>query len=213
MGSSNLKFHRQWPLAANGVAAAGVGHVDASPGPVVSRHDLAAALARAAQGDQAALRDVYAATSVKLFGIILRILGRRDLAEDVLQQVYIRVWQRAGEFDPATTSPIEWLVTIARSRALDETRRGAMRPLEDCPELLQALDDAGSAVDPGRSEDRLRLKACLDRLGPEKREVVALAYHYGMTREAIAVSTKRSVATVKAWLRQSLAEIKDCLGR
>jgi RNA polymerase sigma-70 factor (ECF subfamily) len=208
MGALNLRFHRQRAPAANGMA-----HPAASGATTLSRQDLAAALQRTALGDQAAFEEVYSATSVKLFGIILRILGRRDLAENVLQQVYIRVWQRAGEFDPAAASPTEWLVAIARSRALDETRRGATRPLEDCPELLRALDDAGSPLDPERSEDRLRLEACLDRLGPERREVVALAYHYGMTREEIAVSTNRPVATVKAWLRQSLAEIKDCLGR
>jgi len=206
MGALNLRFHRQRAPAANGMA-----HPAAASATTPSRQDLAAALQRTARGDQAAFEEVYAATSVKLFGIILRILGRRDLAEDVLQQVYVRVWERAGEFDPAVASPTEWLVAIARSRALDETRRGATRPLEDCPELLRTLD--GSPAEPERSEDRLRLEACLDRLGPEKREVVALAYHYGMTREEIAVSTNRPVATVKAWLRQSLAEIKDCLGR
>jgi RNA polymerase sigma-70 factor (ECF subfamily) len=205
MGALNLRFHRQRASAANGMAH------PASGATTLSRQNLAAALQRTARGDQAAFEEVYAATSVKLFGIILRILGRRDLAEDVLQQVYVRVWERAGEFDPAVASPAEWLVTIARSRALDETRRGATRPLEDCPELLRTLD--GSPAEPERSEDRLRLAACLDRLGPEKREVVALAYHYGMTREEIAASTNRPVATVKAWLRQSLAEIKDCLGR
>jgi RNA polymerase sigma-70 factor (ECF subfamily) len=140
-------------------------------------------------------------------------LGRRDLAEDVLQQVYIRVWERAGAFDPAAGSPVEWLVSLARSCALDQTRRGPAGSLADCPELLQALDAAGALVDPERNEDHLRLQACLGRLGPDKREVLALAYHYGMTREEIAASTNRPVAMVKAWLRESLAEIKDCLGR
>jgi RNA polymerase sigma-70 factor (ECF subfamily) len=195
------------------MAPTGLGHAAPSDAAIPSRQDLADALSRTAQGDQAAFREVYAATSVKLFGIILRILGRRDLAEDVLQQVYIRVWEHAGEFDPAAGSPLEWLVAIARKRALDETRPATARPLEDCPELLQALNGAGSPVDPERNADHLRLQACLDRLGPDRREVVALAYHYGMTREEIAVSTNRPVATVKAWLRQSLAEIKDCLGR
>jgi RNA polymerase sigma-70 factor (ECF subfamily) len=208
MGALNLRFHRQRSPAANGVA-----HPAASGARTLSRQDLAAALQRAAQGDQAAFEEVYSATSVKLFGIILRILGRRDLAEDVLQQVYIRVWQRAGEFDPAAASPTDWLVAIARNRALDETRRGATRPLEDCPELLQALSAGGAPLDPERNEDRLRLEACLDRMGPDKRRVVALAYHYGMTREEIAASTNQPVATVKAWLRQSMAEIRDCLGR
>src|SRR6476620_5839299 len=70
----------------------------------LSREDLVDALERTARGDRAAFEKVYAATAVKLYGIVIRILGRRDLAEDILQEVYIRVWQRASEFDPATGS-------------------------------------------------------------------------------------------------------------
>jgi RNA polymerase sigma-70 factor (ECF subfamily) len=200
----SLRFRPQQLSAANRGRAA----IAPAPGC----QDLTEALRLTAQGDQAAFRSVYAATSVKLFGIVLRILGRRNLAEDVLQQVYIRVWENAGSFDPAAGSPFEWLVSIARSCALDETRRGPARALADCPELLQALNHAGGPADPEQKVDRLRLQACLERLGPDKREVLALAYHYGMTREEIAAGTNRSVATVKVWLRDSLAEIKDCLG-
>jgi RNA polymerase sigma-70 factor (ECF subfamily) len=206
MSTLSLRFNPQRRSAADGEPAS------AAP-PAAGGQDLSEALRLTAQGDQAAFRSVYAATSVKLFGIVLRILGRRDLAEDVLQQTYIRVWERAGAFDPAAGTPLEWLVSIARSCALDETRRGPPRALADCPELLQALSDATGLRDPERNEDRLRLQACLERLGADRREVLALAYHYGMTREEIAAGTNRPVATVKAWLRESLAEIKDCVGR
>ena len=214
MGVLNPKFDPQRSLAANSEAATGTGHPRA-PGAISissSRQDLVDALKLTARGDQAAFRRVYAATSVKLFGIILRILGRRDLAEAVLQEVYIRVWQRAGEFNPATSSPIMWLVTIARNRALDESRRKTTRSLDDCPELCHASNDESSLAGQDQNMEHLRLLACLDELEPGKREVVSLAYHYGMTREEIARRTNRPVATVKAWLRQSLAQIKDCLG-
>jgi RNA polymerase sigma-70 factor, ECF subfamily len=177
----------------------------------LSRQDLVKALERTARGDRAAFEEVYAATAVKLYGIVIRILGQRDLAEDILQEVYIRVWQRASEFDPATGSPITWLATIARNRALDETRRKKMRSLDDCPELLQLRSDEDPLADSERNEERRRLQACLDGLDPEKRQVVLLAYHYGMTREEIARVTNRPVATVKTWLRRSLAQLKDCL--
>lgn len=100
----------------------------------LSRHTLVDALERVAKGDKEAFRAVYAATSLKLCGIVVRILGHRDLADEILQKVYIRVWQRAGEFNPATNSPITWLATIARNRALDEVRRKSMRSLEELPE-------------------------------------------------------------------------------
>ena len=167
MGALKPKVDLRHRLAANGAAAAGPGHPGAArSGISLSDRELADTLTLVAGGDQAALRRVYAATAVKLFGVILRILGRSDLAEDVLQDVYVRVWQRAGDFDPAATSPLPWLVTIARNRALDETRRTTTRSADDCPDPLHAN---GERRRPRReqNEEQLRLLACLDRLGPE----------------------------------------------
>src|SRR5262245_64319262 len=99
----------------------------------VSRQELIEALEATAAGDLDAFKRVYAATSVKLYGIIVRILGRSDVAEEVLQEVYVRVWQRAGDFDRAAGSPITWLAAIARNRALDEAPRAHTRSLEVAP--------------------------------------------------------------------------------
>lgn len=89
----------------------------------VRRTQLAAALRRVAEGDRAALRLVYDETAAKLFGVCLRILNDRSEAEDVLQDVYITVWQKARAFDEARASPITWLVAIARNRAIDRLRQ------------------------------------------------------------------------------------------
>ena len=91
----------------------------------VRREQLAAALNRAAQGDRAALRLVYDMTSAKLFGVCLRIFNDRSEAEDVLQEVYLTVWNKAAAFDETRASPITWLVAIARNRAIDRARSGA----------------------------------------------------------------------------------------
>ena len=179
----------------------------------VSRQDLIDALGATARGDRAAFERLYAATAVKLYGVVVRILGRRDLAEEVLQEVYVRVWQHAGEYDPAASSPVTWLVTIARNRALDETRRKTMRSLDDHPELLQMPSNDDPLAEQELNEQRRQLEACLDHLGPDKKEVVLLVYYYGMTREEVARSTNRPEATVKTWLRRSLAQLKDCLGQ
>ena len=178
----------------------------------LSRQELAEALKRTASGERAAFEKVYTSTAAKLFGVVLRILGRRDLAEDVLQDVYMRVWQHAGDFDPKSGSPITWMATIARNRALDEVKRKtSVRSLEECPEVLELAlaDDPGA--DHERNEERRRLVACLKGLEPEKRHVLLLAYYCGMTREEIARETDRPVATVKTWLRRSLAQLKGCL--
>ena len=179
----------------------------------LSRQDLIEALERTAGGDLAAFKTVYAATSLKLYGIVVRILGRSDLAEEVLQEVYVRVWQRAGDFDAATSSPITWLATIARNRALDEARRNTMRSLEDYPELLEVAGEDNPSAALEQSDELRRLYACLEGLEADKKEIVLLVYHHGLTREEIAIRLARPVATVKTWLRRSLAQLKDCLGR
>ena len=179
----------------------------------VSRQDLVAALQLTARGDRAAFELVYNATSLKLYGIVVRILGRRDVADEVLQEVYVRVWQRAGEFDPASSSPITWLATIARNLALDEARRKTARSLDDFPEILQLPSGDDPAASHEENEELRRLYACLEGLEPERKELVLLVYYYGMTREEISNRFGRPVATVKTWLRRSLAQLRDCLGR
>jgi len=107
----------------------------------VRRTQLAAALRRVAEGDRAALRLVYDETAAKLFGVCLRILNDRSEAEDVLQDVYITVWQKARAFDEARASPITWLVAIARNRAIDRLRSGRVARLSD------PIDAAGEIAD------------------------------------------------------------------
>ncbi len=112
------------------------------------RSQLAAALARVAGGDRAALRIVYQDTSAKLFGVCLRILNDRSEAEDVLQDVYVTVWRKAGTFDPGRASPITWLVAIARNRSIDKLRGGAAgRRLEPIENAEAVSDPAPAAVE------------------------------------------------------------------
>jgi RNA polymerase sigma-70 factor, ECF subfamily len=188
---------------------AGVAQPKHFPGTPI---DLADAIARIARGDGAAFATLYSATSAKLYGIIIRIIGRRDVADDVLQEVYVRLWQRAGEFDAAKGSPITWLATIARNRALDEAKRKTMRSLDEFPEVRQlpSADDPFANLE--RNEERRRLQTCLDRLEPEKRAIICLVYFYGMTREEIARKMGRPIPTVKTWLRRSLVQLKEHLG-
>lgn len=178
---------------------------------ISSRSELADALAAVAKGDVRAFERVYAATSPKLYGIVLRIVGRADLADDILQEVYLRLWQRAAEFDAGQASPITWLAAIARNRALDEVRRKLPRSLEDCPEALQVARCDDSIAVEEQDEGWRQLQASLNRLEPEKREILFLAYHHGLTREEIAQRLGRPVSTIKTWLRRSLQQIKDHL--
>src|SRR5579863_4618389 len=177
-----------------------------------SAPDLAQLLSQVASGDRAAFAALYKQTHAKLYGVIARILIRNDLAGEVLQEIYVRIWQKAGDFDPAKGSPIAWMATIARNRALDEARRVKPLALEDMPE---SFEPQAEEVDPlgarDRSERLAALMRCLSRLDEEKRQIVLLAYYRGFSREALAKRFSRPVPTIKTWLHRSLAQLKDCL--
>ena len=174
--------------------------------------DLTHLLRRVAARDAAAFAALYKQTSAKLYGVVARILTRSDVAADVLQEVYVRVWEKAGEFDPVKGSAVAWMATIARNRALDEVRRVRPASLEDQPESFEpAADEVDPLAKRERSEGLARLIDCLQGLDEEKRAIVLLAYYRGSSREALAKRFGRPVATIKTWLHRSLAQLRDCL--
>jgi RNA polymerase sigma-70 factor, ECF subfamily len=180
--------------------------------PARGGDDLAELLRRVAIRDAAAFAALYKQTSAKLYGIVARILTRGDAASDALQEAYVRIWERAGEFDSRKGSPLAWMATIARNRALDEVRRVRPGSLEDQPD---GFEPAADEVDPlaarERSEGLAAVLRCLQALDEEKREAVMLAYYRGLSREALAKRFGRPVATIKTWLHRSLAQLRDCL--
>ncbi len=174
--------------------------------------DLVELLRRVTGKDRAAFAALYSATSAKLYGIILRILLRRDLAEEILQEVYVTIWQHAGDFEPGRASPISWMAAIARNRALDEVRRKRPLALDDMPEALDVPDSGPLASEIIENNDEFRrLLKCLGVLDEEKQSMVILAYMHGWSREQLANRFGQPVPTIKTWLRRSLMQLKDCL--
>ncbi|SDR62556.1 RNA polymerase sigma-70 factor, ECF subfamily [Rhizobiales bacterium GAS191] len=174
--------------------------------------DIVELMGRVARQDRAAFAELYRATSAKLFGTAFRILRRRDLAEEVLQEVYAKIWERAGDFDAAKASPVTWMAAIVRNRALDEVRRKPMTLVEDMPEGFEpAADNPDPLAARERSEKLRQLLACLDKLDPQKRQMVLLAYYHGASREALAARYEAPVPTIKTWLHRSLAQLRLCL--
>ncbi len=124
--------------------------------------ELSALLARAADGDRQAFGIFYHRTSAKLFGIILRILIERTEAEDVVQEVYVTIWRKAAEFDPARASPVTWTATIARNRAIDRLRARGSRPsapLEEAAEVRDTSPSADVIIDTDREAARVQCRA------------------------------------------------------
>jgi RNA polymerase sigma-70 factor, ECF subfamily len=175
--------------------------------------DLTEWLLGAARGDGEAFAALYRATSAKLYGAVLRILGDRALASDVLQEVYVKVWSRAASYDRTKASPMTWMATIARNRALDEARKRKVASLDPEDDDLHL---AAPAQDPlegrARSEELRRLLSCLDGLDAERRRIVVQAYCHGLSRDELAARFAHPVATIKTWLRRSLLQLRECLG-
>jgi RNA polymerase sigma-70 factor (ECF subfamily) len=170
-------------------------------------------LAAVAKGDQAAFDKLYAATRAKLYGVVLRILRRTDLADEVIQETYVKVWSSAGQFNPALASPITWMVAIARNRAIDTLRKKSDLSLEDMPEAMEVAADTPDPLAAREfSEELKRLLGCIGRLEGERRKLVLLAYYDGFSREHLAQQLGKPVNTIKTWLRRSLLEIRECLG-
>ena len=175
--------------------------------------DLVRLLAAVGQGDQAAFEQLYAATRAKLYGVVLRILRRHDLADEVIQETYLKIWGSAGTFTPAMASPITWMVTIARNRAIDIVRKRSESSLEEVPEAMEIAADTPSPLAAREmSEELKRLFGCVGQLEPDRQKLVLLAYYNGFSREQLAAKLDKPVNTIKTWLRRSLIEIRDCLG-
>ncbi|HZS64389.1 MAG TPA: sigma-70 family RNA polymerase sigma factor [Xanthobacteraceae bacterium] len=177
------------------------------------RSQLAAALARVASGDRAALRLVYGMSSAKLFGVCLRILNDHGEAEDVLQDVYLTVWRRAASFDPAQASPITWLVAIARNRCIDRLRSGAFtRRAAPIDTAMDVVDEAPSADDMIAAGDQYRrLQSCLDELEPRQAGAIRAAFLDGSTYEELARRADMPLGTMKSIIRRGLMKLRSCL--
>lgn len=172
--------------------------------------DLARLIEAVAGGDRAALRALYDATAPKLLGIIVRILRDRSAAEDALQEVFVRVWQRAGSYEPRAGAPLAWLVAIARHRAIDllrEEKATRLTPVEE-GWLERLADTRDGEVDLARRD---ALAHCLDTVDAAQRDCLLLAYCEGWSREELAARYDRPVNTIKTWLRRGLLSLRGCL--
>lgn len=169
----------------------------------------------AAAGDQHALAALYDATSRTVYGLLLRILADASAAEEVLVDVYEQAWRQAGLYSRERGSPLAWLTTIARSRAIDRLRRGRREQQQTEPLEVAAasvLSSAASAEEEVRAgEVRAVVRAALEALAPEQREVIELAYYAGMSHSEIAAARGLPLGTVKTRTRLGLMRLREML--
>ena len=172
-------------------------------------HDLVAV----AGGDREALQRVYGATSAKLFGVCLRILRNEAEAEDVLQEVYLTVWRRAGSFDPDRgVSPITWLAAMARNRAIDRLRASKSH-LDTSVDVIAERPDGAPSPSTllEQSQDAAQLNACLQALDAGHAAAIRSAFFDGRTYAELAEAASVPLGTMKSWIRRSLQRLKACL--
>jgi len=181
-----------------------------SPG----NEELAALLARCALSDQRAFEALYQATSAKLFGVAVRITRRKDWAEEVLQESFVKIWHNAGSYDRDKAAPMTWMTAIVRNRALDWLRRPREVQASDEVEALLANvpDEAPGPEDLAELSARSgRLHECLEQLGEDQKRSITLAFFQGLSHGELAVRTGKPLGTVKTWVRRGLDKLKQCL--
>lgn len=187
--------------------------------PTDTLQDLLAAVAR---GDQLALARVYERTCAHLLGVGERILGRRQVAEDVLQETFVSVWKNASSYDPAVSQPMTWLISITRNRALDvlraEGRKNevALDPGSDDDDApaghAATLTSGQSALDLfATATQAIHIRECMDGLEAAARQGLALAYYQGLSHSEVAAQMGSPLGSVKTWIRRGLSQLKTCL--
>lgn len=183
--------------------------VTLSPDP-----EPAALIARCAQGDQAALARLYDLTAAQVNGLALRILADREMAEEITGDVYLQVWRSAGSYDAGRGSPLAWLLTIARSRSVDRVRAVVGERRQSAPlelGLKTATDEPGPEETSTLAQRRRIVRAALDRLSPDQRQAIELAFFSGLSHVEIASALGAPLGTVKTRIRLGMGRLRDAL--
>ena len=171
-------------------------------------------LARCAKRDAVAFQILYEQTSPRMYALCLSMLKHEGLAEDVLQEAYVKIWDNAHRFLPSKGKARTWMTTVVRNKTLDKLRSLKARPIET--EVgYEGLEFASQYLEPEQfsslSEETSQLMHCLNQLKPEQKECILLSYYYGHTHEEMARQLKRPLGTVKAWIRRGLEKLRLCL--
>lgn len=188
-----------------------------APMPLEPDAHLMDLIDRIALRDEAALKALYDLTSGKLYGLSLRVLQRKEWAEDALQESFLQVWRTAPDYRASLSPPMAWLGLIVRSRSLDLLRRRKADREHLSDEIDEAMADtlAGDSPNPMdtslASQQAWALHQCLGRLENRQREVVSLAYLRDLSHGELATQLSLPLGTVKTWIRRGLDQLRQCM--
>jgi RNA polymerase sigma-70 factor (ECF subfamily) len=168
---------------------------------------LTAAIARCAAGERAAMRVIYDIEAGRMVGVARRMLRRQDLAEEAVQDAFMRIWRAAGSFDPARGSARTWLYAILRNCAISILRDEGRFESDPGDDAAPASENALA-----RLPETSALRRCLEQLDAQRRAVVVLAYVHGLSHGELAGKLGVPLGTVKSWVRRSLISLQECMG-
>jgi RNA polymerase sigma-70 factor (ECF subfamily) len=176
---------------------------------VADTPEIAGLLAAVNEGDHDAFERLYAATGAKLYGMVLRIVRRHDLAAGVMEDAYLQIWDSSGDFNPGDSGALAWMVAIARRLAIDISRQSGAAEGE--PEIVEESESPGALPRHQLTDALKRLLTCIGRLEPERQRMLLLAYYGAFSREQLALKLDMPVDLLKDALRRSLIEVDQCL--
>lgn len=174
--------------------------------------DISKLIQKVVRRDRAAFTRLYEVTAPKLLGTVLRIVRDRAWADDVIQDAYIKVWQKADQFDAAKASPIAWMASIARNSAIDELRKHPTRRStgdEEVEQIASVQPTAQAEIEDQQAVNSLN--NCINELEKDRQDMVRLAYLNGWSRDELSAHFDQPVNTVKTWLHRALKQLKRCL--
>ena len=168
-------------------------------------------LAQCALGNRQAFETLYRSVSPRLHGVALRFMGRTDLAEEVLQEAFVRIWYNASRYEAHLSAPMTWMVNITRNLAIDQLRKHREQPLADGQQDA-LIDDAPSAHDQLDHERQAHaLNRCLDTLDGMQRRSISVAYFQGLSCSELATQLAAPLGSGKSWIRRGMERLRRCL--
>ena len=185
-----------------------------APTPNVSNERLVALLAQAGLGNRRAFADLYEATKSKLFAVSLRIVRERHIAEEVLQDSFVNIWNNATKYAVAQSAPMTWMTAIVRNRSLDIVRRPFLEVQDEEDYFASNMEDDRPGPDAQlvARRDQVNIERCMKGLDGEQQQTISLAFFQGLSHAEVASHLGKPLGTVKTHIRRGLLKLKSCLG-
>ena len=202
--TSACNRHRTQPVTATSIARRTVISI-------ADADQLRQLLAQCSLGDRRAFETLYRSVGPRLHGVALRFMGRHDLAEEVLQESFVRIWNNASRYESHLSAPLTWMINITRHQAIDQLRKHRDRPLTDLEE--QALEDESPSAHELLSSAReaKALNRCLESLEGMQRQSITVAYFQGLSCSELAEHLAAPLGSVKSWIRRGMERLRRCL--